>query len=219
MKYTVFNIEAEDSRSKKLLKSTIKHLTSKGVRLLLVEGEHAKTRHTMDKVVVADNFVKAQLGLKGGIKSLLDNVVTSYTIVLALNTRIPLDNAIDMFFHSDYVLVKRSNNEARLPLKPSIIADYILELSVEDLVSKLPNLNCRGCGYNTCKELAEAAVKSGNILECPVTLDFKLVVNGWEVKLKPYPKLVMLKVVEAFLSTLKDVPEPIREVRLEFRRS
>jgi molybdopterin-guanine dinucleotide biosynthesis protein B len=83
----------------------------------------------------------------------------------------------------------------------------------------LPGLNCGRCGYESCKRLAEAALREeADVSICAYleAADVELLVDGRRVLLNPYVRSVFRGVLLALVDTLKGCEGRRRvEVRLE----
>jgi molybdopterin-guanine dinucleotide biosynthesis protein B len=77
---------------------------------------------------------------------------------------------------------------------------------VEQKAFKLPNLNCGGCGYDSCYELALEIIKGNKIFDDCVSLnaDLKIQINGQTIPLNPFVSNLLTNTITAMLSSLKD---------------
>lgn len=100
--------------------------------------------------------------------------------------------------------------------------DYIAEKIIKDALKKiyerLPKLNCGLCGYKNCEEYANAIILGEKTDECPMNKRVRIIVDGEELKLKPYVESVCSRIIEAFLSTLKGFNEKYKRVIIELKR-
>ena len=103
-------------------------------------------------------------------------------------------------------------------LEPHELIPKIEELVLEDMVEKLPRLNCRKCGYNSCEALAQAILRrEAPIDRCRPLLEEEVVltVDGKRVFLSEFPSNFMKNVVLGMVKSLKGVNiEKLKRVSL-----
>ncbi|MFB0543296.1 MAG: molybdopterin-guanine dinucleotide biosynthesis protein B [Candidatus Bathyarchaeia archaeon] len=95
--------------------------------------------------------------------------------------------------------------------------------ALADIVEKramplLPGLNCRKCGYPSCKELAKAVLAGDEEAWSCVNLpsrDVHILLDGAPLGINPFVGRVLRNVVMGVISTLKDVGTP-ESVELKF---
>ena len=77
---------------------------------------------------------------------------------------------------------------------------------VEQKTFKLPNLNCGGCGYENCYNLALEIIQSNRTINDCVVLnaDIEIQINGQTISLKPFVANLLTNTITAMLSSLKD---------------
>lgn len=95
----------------------------------------------------------------------------------------------------------------------------IADIVEEKAYPMLPEMNCRGCGYESCLEMGKAILR-GEIssLDCVVyKTDFILRVNDEDVPVNHFVKNAIENVLLGFIKTLKG-GESAKKVELEFRR-
>lgn len=93
----------------------------------------------------------------------------------------------------------------------------IHEVMLEDIMKLLALENCGGCGFNNCRDLAEAIARGE---EDPVKCikrreGVKLVVDGELVPLNQFTSKMFVQVLRGLLSILKGVPKDPKKVFLE----
>lgn len=218
--YTVFYVETS-REAEDVVHSIIDELRSTGAKVILVEQGEGQgcTGELYDKVIIFNRHqcIKA-ITVSVSLDRLLSSLSPDYRIVFSL----------DPSLRGDYTL--RISKDRILGSSPSMgglsvpheksreAARWILEIAAKDVEDRLPGLNCGHCGHSTCRELAEEIVRGRRGAgSCPVSLDIDLRVNGEPIPLSPYPKLVICKLIEAFLSTLKRVPPEPREVTVKIK--
>lgn len=80
-------------------------------------------------------------------------------------------------------------------------------LKIREQLQKLPGLNCKACGFNSCSELAEAIAEGKATLEKCRTLKEKRVtlkIGEQTIPLNPFVQDIAESIVLAFVSVLKD---------------
>mgnify|MGYP000524704613 CR=1 FL=1 len=101
------------------------------------------------------------------------------------------------------------------------VASFILERAVEHVAARLPGLDCGACAAGTCRSLALMVLQGrASLHECPRLGEWRvrLLVDGREVSLSPYPSRVVESVVRALVGTLKGVPELPERIVVEVSR-
>lgn len=96
------------------------------------------------------------------------------------------------------------------------IAELIENKVLEYILSQLPRVNCRNCGYESCQAFAKAYIK-GETMWCPLDSEVILVVNDIQIQLNPYIKKLLKSILLAFIDTLKDVPKDKRKIYIEIK--
>ncbi len=106
------------------------------------------------------------------------------------------------------------------PGEEDLLAEAILADATALAEKALPGRNCGMCGYGSCIELARAvAMGLEKLSRCPVrSRSARILVDGREVLLGPYVRMVVEKLVEALLSTLKGVPRYYKRVEVVVER-
>jgi len=102
------------------------------------------------------------------------------------------------------------------------VTSLILETALNHVINILPGLNCKMCGRDTCRDFAL------DFLQGKVTISdcrhlrkkaVKLIVDGNEIPLGPYPSKVFKKVALALVDTLKGVPKEPKSIELKVELS
>ncbi len=93
------------------------------------------------------------------------------------------------------------------------------EINIYKIYNKLPMLDCGDCGYDGCREFAEAVLDGDEKLSNCVSISSKstiqIEVNGKEIPLTPFPSNIIKNGIKGMLSSLKGVDD-IREVDIHF---
>lgn len=90
------------------------------------------------------------------------------------------------------------------------IVSKLKKMLVNSILKRLPGLNCKHCGYDSCLEMAkaitagEATMKDCQVLATDITA---LSVDGKKVPLGEFPQQIIRNIVTGILKTLKDVKE------------
>jgi len=120
---------------------------------------------------------------------------------------------------------KRSQIEGVKVLGREEVLNLVRESVIKDWMKRIPGLNCGKCEYGSCAGLAEA-IKRGEatIRECVMRRFHaaKILIDGDEVPLGPWPQQLLRELVKAFIKSLKlrgpcveDAERIFLEVRLK----
>jgi len=87
---------------------------------------------------------------------------------------------------------------------------------VEEKAFKLPNLNCGGCGYETCYEMAREIVKGNKSMEDCVSLQpaTKVKIDGKLMPMNPFISELVESTVRGLLSPLKGFSKGRIEIKI-----
>jgi len=87
---------------------------------------------------------------------------------------------------------------------------------VEERAFKLPNLNCAGCGFETCYELAREIVKGVRSVEDCVSLrpSVEVRINGKPMALNPFVSEIVVSTIKGLLAPLKGFSEGEIEIKI-----
>jgi len=87
---------------------------------------------------------------------------------------------------------------------------------VEERAFKLPNLNCAGCGFETCYELAREIVKGVRSVEDCVSLrpSVEVRINGKPMALNPFVSEIVVSTIKGLLTPLKGFSEGEIEIKI-----
>ncbi|MEM3979931.1 MAG: molybdopterin-guanine dinucleotide biosynthesis protein MobB, partial [Ignisphaera sp.] len=96
------------------------------------------------------------------------------------------------------------------------LAKFIEDRAINYIYSQLPQTNCRYCGFNSCKELANAYVK-GLAYGCAVKTDIRLIVDGRGIELNPFVKRLLRSMIVGFIDVLKGIPKERKEIIIELK--
>ena len=102
-------------------------------------------------------------------------------------------------------------------LDPSSV-DALADVVEKRAIPLLPGLNCRKCGYPSCRELARAVLAGKEEAWRCVNLpsrDVHILLDGTPLSINPFVGRVLRNVVMGVLSTLKDVGTP-KSVEVKF---
>lgn len=85
---------------------------------------------------------------------------------------------------------------------------------------KLPNLNCKACGYPNCYELAKEIVQGRKNLKDCVILKSKTILklNNSTIYLNPFVEKLLINTIRGFLSSLKGYNEGSIEIKIEKKK-
>ena len=93
-------------------------------------------------------------------------------------------------------------------LSPEELSERLNRMILEDQIKRLPGIDCKKCGYPSCKALAAAILNGEAALRDCKTLqisDLTLMVDDVQVYLSEFPKNFVKNVVLAMTSSLKGV--------------
>ncbi|MCS7234113.1 MAG: molybdopterin-guanine dinucleotide biosynthesis protein B [Synergistetes bacterium] len=95
----------------------------------------------------------------------------------------------------------------------------IVDLALNKSFPPLPLLNCGGCGFKDCYDMAKAIFMGERKYSDCVALPSKVIlkVNGFRIPLKPFVEEIFMVVNAALVNTLKSRPEGIKEIELNIR--
>ena len=114
--------------------------------------------------------------------------------------------------------VEGSSDVVNVPFVPVTHVEELADIIEAKAFPLLPGLDCGGCGYESCRDLAQAILAGeAEAVQC-VSYSagaVSLKVDGWVVAMNPFVQRVMRNVVLALVHTLKGVDEP-RRVELAF---
>lgn len=104
-----------------------------------------------------------------------------------------------------------------LPLNDhNALSKLFEDVALKALVSILPNLNCKLCGYSTCLDFAKSIINGVNsIYRCTkYQSDVIVRINNLKLNLGRFPKEILKNIVVAYLKTLKGTPEKMNEIEI-----
>ena len=126
-----------------------------------------------------------------------------------------LANGLEIAVSGPHVEKLPSLNISAIPLnRIGDLADIILS----NAFPLLPGLNCKGCGYESCRELALAIVsgeEDANKCIKHVGAEVRLHVDGRKVATNPFIQKVMRNVVLGVIRTLKGIDD-CRRIEIAF---
>lgn len=153
--------------------------------LLLVEGyKHS----TIPKVVCVNNTSDLQKAL---------NEVSN---IIAITGSITANTRLMTTIKSQYPKIEAYGFEELI----TVLKQYVLE----DIIDNLPGLNCRDCGYEGCRDLAEAIINGGASIEKCVTLHGDttvLKVDNRVIPMKKFPQAFIRGIILGLITSLKNV--------------
>jgi molybdopterin-guanine dinucleotide biosynthesis protein B len=126
-----------------------------------------------------------------------------------------LANGLEIAVSGPHVEELPSLNISAIPLsRIGDLADVVLSKAFP----MLPGLNCKGCGYESCRELALAIISgeedAGKCIK-HVGGEVSLQVDGRKVATNPFVQKVMRNVVSGIIRTLKGI-DNYRRVEVAF---
>jgi len=108
-------------------------------------------------------------------------------------------------------IAKSNIGELGVPIIDPGAVGALAEIMENKAIPLLPGLNCRKCGYPSCKELARAILtrkaKVSNCVNLP-SRDVHIVLDGRPLRINPFVGRILRNVVMGVLSTLKGVETP-----------
>lgn len=102
-----------------------------------------------------------------------------------------------------------------------IYTRIVREIHLGKTLDKLPGIDCKKCGFLTCKALSEAIYKGKNSLDDCITLNsppetsLRVRINGDEVTLTRFPRNIIKGAILGMLQSLKGVDE-IDDVEIKY---
>ncbi|MEM0014344.1 MAG: molybdopterin-guanine dinucleotide biosynthesis protein MobB [Zestosphaera sp.] len=97
------------------------------------------------------------------------------------------------------------------------LADLIEEKALDYIESQTPRINCKHCGYESCRAFAKAYA-AGKTAWCPVRSDVSLLIDNRPVSMKPFVKNIIRSTVEGLVGSLKGVSPNARRITIEINR-
>jgi molybdopterin-guanine dinucleotide biosynthesis protein B len=88
------------------------------------------------------------------------------------------------------------------------VAARLAKMVQEDQANRLPGIDCKKCGYPTCRALSEAILRGEATLHSCRTLavtDLLLTVDGKQIYLSEFPKSLVKNVILGMVGSLKGV--------------
>jgi molybdopterin-guanine dinucleotide biosynthesis protein B len=94
--------------------------------------------------------------------------------------------------------------------------DKIADL-VQEKAFKLPNLDCKACGYNTCYEMAQRIVKgTKSVKDChSLNADIRIEIDNNVIPLNPFVSTLIKNTITGMLSSLKDYRKGKIEINIK----
>jgi molybdopterin-guanine dinucleotide biosynthesis protein B len=93
-------------------------------------------------------------------------------------------------------------------LKMEELLPLIEKMLIGETVKKLPGLNCKSCGYDSCIEMGKSILKGvASIDDCKTLAiaDVKLMIDSERINLSPFPREFIKNVVIGMAKSLKGV--------------
>ena len=100
------------------------------------------------------------------------------------------------------------------------ITERVTRMVMDDQVKRLPGIDCKKCGYTSCKEMATMILKGEARLKDCLTLqasDVVFLADRVPVYLSDFPRSVVRNVVLGLVTSLKGVDLKTRRIVLELR--
>jgi len=88
------------------------------------------------------------------------------------------------------------------------LLQLIEEMLMDEKIKKLPGLNCKSCGYDSCLEMSKAILRGvASIDDCKTltNADVKLIIDNERIHLSPFPRDFIRNVVIGMIKSLKGV--------------
>lgn len=97
------------------------------------------------------------------------------------------------------------------------VTEVVRGILIEDITKQLMREDCRECGFNGCRDLAEAIARGEETpLKCVKRREnVKLMVDGEPVQLNPFTSRVFSQVLTSLVSILKGVPRSFKNITIE----
>ena len=229
-KIPVFAVSGEKKTGKTTLATeVIERLDSADYKVASIK--HTTGEYSIDKEDT-DTWKHAKAGSELVVFSTAVETSFIYTGEMGLEQIVEL---ISSFGYFDIVIIEGFKEEdiPNITLEKDIgeaseISDdqveYIIdnierEINIYKVYNKLPMLDCGDCGYDGCREFAEAVLDGDEKLSNCVSISSKntiqIEVNGKEIPLSPFPSNIIKNGIKGMLSSLKGVDD-IREVGIHF---
>jgi len=93
-------------------------------------------------------------------------------------------------------------------LKIEELLPLIEEMIIVETIKKLPGLNCKLCGYDSCMEMGKAILRGvASIDDCETlaNTDVKLMIDDIRINLSPFPRDFIKNVIIGMVKSLKGV--------------
>lgn len=104
-------------------------------------------------------------------------------------------------------------------LRPDAIVSLFIQQLHNQVIARLPQLDCGRCGYDSCDQMAQAIIKGdATIAQCNAVSDQKvqLIVNGVSVNLSAFPAKYIYNTVLGMIMPLHGATAP-NNVTLEIQ--
>ncbi|MEM0239906.1 MAG: (Fe-S)-binding protein [Candidatus Nezhaarchaeales archaeon] len=218
----------------RLMKELSNKLKDKGYSVILVfqcrDGEDISVPGTLVvSTLDSSTFIKADFKMTiNDLKRLFPN---KWCLVLAEEYKVApyiavatSKHDIDELGPQSLAIVLMNNDlvEFTTSLRDKIatinrVSEIIHEVLIEDIMKTLMRENCGECGFNSCKDLAEAIARGEDTpLRCAKRGErVKLMVDGDLIQLNPFTSKMFVQVLTSLLSILKGVPRSFRRVTVE----
>ncbi|MEM1545281.1 MAG: molybdopterin-guanine dinucleotide biosynthesis protein B [Candidatus Methanomethylicia archaeon] len=162
---------------------------------------------SIDSVVVIEGFKTSNLPKIIVARNLDDlNFRFNGYVIAAVVSEDLIDKAREIFPGSNVLSFNDLNALSRL----------FRDVTLKALISILPNIDCRICGYSTCLDFAKNIVDGvDDIYKCVKYHDDIIVkVNGLRLNLGKFPREILKNILIAYLKTLKGIPEKLNEIEV-----
>jgi len=107
----------------------------------------------------------------------------------------------------------------KIPILPlDKLIHQVERIILDNSVKELPKINCKRCGYESCKAMAEAILnRQASITECKSLSDKDLIlnVNNTRIFLSEFPKKFIRNTLVEMVKRFKGVGEKINKISLE----
>jgi ArsR family metal-binding transcriptional regulator len=92
--------------------------------------------------------------------------------------------------------------------------------ALNEILKKLGGKDCGDCGYETCKDLAEAILtKKESVYKCVYVDHVTVKVDGKEIQIKEFVQSFIAGTIVGFATRLKTIPNNFKEIEIKIKRN
>ncbi|TET43267.1 molybdopterin-guanine dinucleotide biosynthesis protein B [Candidatus Aerophobetes bacterium] len=191
--------------------NTAKHGQYTGEVAAISQRESAvffKRKKSLEDIM---GYLEADFVLVEGFKS-----ERTYPKVVCLREK---DEAKDLFDGLQILVAMLSPKKLRPGLPVLRILEDVERIAdiIEKRAFKLPNLNCRACGYETCYELAKEIIKGNKTdKDCPpLNPSTEVRLGGKILPMNPFVDRIVKSTIKGVISSLKGFRKGRIEIKIE----